>query len=303
MIFFRRLGLILLLFIALLPTLMPHPLPQRNENFSLEAISAQIPFHPEWECRPLSTEERNEVENALSQSYHYLGGGGQCFSFVSGDEKYVIKFFKQKAFATPVWMDHFALPFLINWMREKKIGKKGAKRNRAFKAFKLSFDFLSAESGLLYVHLNQTQHLQKTLSFLDDSGNEHLLNLDELEFVVQKKADLAYHVLDQLIQNNDIVGAKQAIDQLLSLNIKLYQKGFRNRDPNFRNNWGFIGARGMLIDVGRIMYCQEISDPKVYKGEILQMNSKFRFYLSNKHPELVSHFDKTIANIMNSNSD
>jgi hypothetical protein len=295
----RRLAFFSLLFIALLPVLMPHPVPKRNKGFSLEAISAQLPFHPEWEGRMPSDHEGQEVANALSQPYQFLGSGGQCFTFVSGDGKYVIKFIKQKPFEIPLWLNQFPLPFLVNWLREKKRFKREAKRNRVFTAFKLCFDLLPAETGLLYVHLNQTEHLRKALPISDAMGKRHLLNLDELEFVVQKKADLAYHTIDSLMEKKDIEGAKSAIDQLLKLNLKLYQKGFRNRDANFRSNCGFIADRAMLIDVGRIVYSQEIKEPKNYKEELLRITPKFRMYLTSRHPELLAYFDQSVVKMTN----
>jgi hypothetical protein len=297
----RKLVLFLLFFTAMLPVLMPHPLPKRTPGFSLEAILASLPFHPEWEGRASSDHEKLEVTKALSQSYRYLGSGGQCFSFVSDDGKYVIKFIKQKAFDIPIWMNHFPLPFLIDWRREKKRAKRDAKRDKVFTAFKLSFDHLSSETGLLYVHLNQTEHLNKELSFCDAVGKMHLLNLDELEFVIQKKADLAYHTLDSLMEKKDIEGAKLAIDELLLLNVNLYQKGFRNRDANFRSNCGFIpGTQAILIDVGRVVFTTEIKDPKNYKEELLRITPKFRLYLSTQYPDLLPHFDQSIAEILNS---
>jgi hypothetical protein len=294
----RKILLVLLFAIALLPALFPHPLPLKNKSFSLEAISTHLPFHPEWEGRPLKEDEKWETAQALSQPYHYLGSGGQCFSFVSADGKYVIKFIKQKAFEIPLWMNHFPFPFLIYWLREKKVIKKEGKRHRAFTAFKLSFDLLPGETGLLYIHLNRTEHLNKTLPFCDALGKTHLLNLDELEFVVQRKADLAYAVLDSLMEKREIENAKLAIDQLLSLNVKLYREGFQNRDCNFRSNCGFIDTRAIVIDVGRIIYDEEIKNPKIYKEHLRQTTVKFRHYLSTSHPELLSHFDQSIAKLM-----
>ncbi len=296
----RTVSIFLLVALALSPALIPHPLPPRNKSFSLEAISAQHPFNPEWEIRPLSHSEEEEIAKALSQPYHYLGSGGQCFSFVSSDDRYVIKFIKQKAFDIPIWMNHFPLPFLIYWLREKKLEKREAKRNRVFNAFKLSFDLLSEETGLFYVHLNRTQHLKKTLSFCDALGKTHFLNLDDLEFIVQKKADLAYNTLNSLMKKNDIERAKLAIEQLLTLNIKLYQKGFLNRDPNFRSNCGFIENGAIIIDVGRIIYSEKIKKPKKYKQELLKITPKFRFYISTQYPELIPYFDQVVEKIINS---
>ena len=298
MIFFKKILILLLLAIALTEMFYLLPLQQEKKGFSLEAISATIPFHPEWEGRTLNSDETQEVEQALLKTYHYLGCGGQCFTFASLDGKYVIKFFKQKKFALPRWIEHFPIPLLIDWLREKKTMKRVEKRNKVFTAFKLSFDQLQDETGLLYVHLNSTKHLNKILSVSDDLGAVHVLNLDGLEFVLQKKAMLAYTAIDTWIETQELDRAKEAIDQLLTLNIALYQKGFRNRDPNFRSNCGFIGSRAILIDVGRVIPSEEIKNPKNYKNELAHITPRFRQYLSKKHPELLAYFDQSLDKIL-----
>src|ERR1700722_5834233 len=282
--------ILLLLSISPLLLLIPRSPPSQNKGFSLQAISADLPFNPAWEGRPMSSGEESQVAQALLQPYRHLGDGGQCFSFVSKDDRYVIKFIKQKAFDLPVWMDRFPLPFLIHWLCEKKKGKRAAKRDRTFQAFKLSFDLLPLETGLMYVHLNKTEHLQKTLSFEDAEGNTHRLALDAVAFIIQKKVDIASETIDRLMQKGDVENAKLAIDRILALNLRLHQKGFHNRDPNFRSNCGFLKDDAILIDVGRIA---------PGKHESLKAIRKFRDYLSAKHPELLDHFDQSVAKIAN----
>jgi hypothetical protein len=261
--FLLNLGLVFLLI----------PVPKKNKNFSLEAVSAKLPFQLAWEGREQNEKEKKETETALSQSYRFLGGGGQCFSFISQDGKYVIKFFKQKAFPPRHWLS-------LNFE------KTDAKRDRVFSAFRLSFDRLSEETGMLYIHLNPTQHLHKTVLFSDISGKEHLLNLDELQFVVQKKADLANGYIDTLLARNDVDGAKDAINQLLSLSMRLHEKGVRNRDPNFRSNYGFVDGRPIVVDVGRMA-----SRKKSAQKDLRRFKEKFRIYLAKEHPELLEYFD------------
>lgn len=270
---------------------------KNEKGFSLEAISALIPFNASWEGHVLTTEERQEVEKALSQPYRDLGSGGQCFTFVSADGNYVIKFFKQKKFTLPNWMERFPLPLAIDWLKEKKRFKGEQKRDRVFAAFKLCFDSLPNETGLLYLHLNPTQNLHPQLSLCDAKGNVHLLPLDQLSFALQRKAELAYNVFEQLMTANQIDEAKHALHELLALNLTFYQKGLRNRDTNFRSNCGFIGSRAILIDVGRVVYLEEIKNPKRYKKEFIQITAPLRSFLDKKYPELLPVFDQFIADL------
>ncbi|MBS0604353.1 MAG: hypothetical protein JSS60_04855 [Verrucomicrobia bacterium] len=294
----KKTTLLSLLLLALSPLLFPLGQPKKSTPFSIEAIYAELPYHPEWEAHPLNEEEAKTVEAALSQPYHYLGSGGQCFTFASADDRYVIKFIKQKAFALPSWIQRFPAPFLIDWLKQKKTLKKEQQRARVFSAFRLSLDALPEETGLVFVHLNPTRNINTVLSVSDAKGGVHELDLDNLEFVLQKKAVLAYSFIDSLMEKGDLEGAKRAIDELLQLNVALNRKGFRNRDPNFRSNCGFIGGHAVLIDMGRMVQSEEIKQPANLKKEIKRISPRFRKFLAEKHPQLLDHFDNCIAKIL-----
>lgn len=277
---------------VLILALWPFVLTPKHLCFS-EMIRAEIPFHAEWETRIPTEKERKETAEALAQSYRYLGAGGQCLTFVSQDEKYVIKFFKQKAFFLPPWLKQLPLPYF----KEKKERKRYEKRNKVFSAFKLCFDHLPEETGLIYIHLNTTDHLKTTLTLVDRQNALKIIDLDTVPFVIQRKAELAYSTIDNRLALGDIEGAKKAIDQLFALHIHLYQKGFRNRDANFRSNCGFIQGKAILIDVGRVVESTMIQKPKNIRKEIQRITPRLRRYLQEKHPELLSYLDQSVAKI------
>ncbi len=286
----KILPLMLILLVVCPLKLMNKPA-KKKAIFSLEAINAKIPYHSEWEGHALNEEETRILGIAFGQPYHYLGSGGQCFAFVSADEKYVIKFIKQKAFAIPNWLEKFPIPWMIHSIKQKKILKKEARRNKIFSTFKMSFDFLKEETGILFVHLNATQNINKALCVFDAQGKSHLLALDDLEFIVQKKCALAYSFIDSLIQKNDRESAQRAIEKLLALNVQLFQKGFRNRDSNFHTNYGFIDEEAILIDVGRMVYDNDIKKPEHFKRELQKISLSLRNYLAKHHPLLVEAYD------------
>jgi hypothetical protein len=289
------LSLFLLTALALALFLLPEP--KKSVPFSLPAITSHLPYHPEWETRPLDGAEEKEVMTALSQPYRYLGSGGQCYTFVSEDDQYVIKFFKQKAFAIPSWVNHFPLSML----KKRKLQKKEERRSRVFEAFKLSFHHLSSETEILYVHLNRTPTWNRMLAAADKNGDLHELPLDALEFVIQRKAELIPVRIDRLMKNNESDSAKEAIEQLLDLNANICRRGFYNRDPNMRANCGFIGSKAILIDVGRVVYRETLKKPAVFRRSLLKSTRHFRKYLAAHHPQLLPHFDNCVAKILATN--
>ncbi len=282
---------------AILFGLVLRPETKSSKPFCLGAICSPLPSLQKWTCRELSEEERSQVSEALSQSYNYLGSGGQCYAFSSEDDKYVIKFFKQKSFALPKWMERFPLPFLIAPLKKAKLKKKEHQRSKVFSAFKLSLDQLPQETGMLFVHLNRTTDLGKTLCFCDAEGKQHWLHLDDLEFVVQKKAEMAFARIDTLMQSGNVSAAKEAVFKLLQFHESLHRKGFRNRDPNFRSNCGFIDNEPVLIDVGRMVYCEEMKKASERKKQWEKALPRLQKYLSVKHPELLPYMESCVEYI------
>jgi hypothetical protein len=76
------------------------------------------------------------------------------------------------------------------------------------------------------------------------------------------------------------------------------QQGLRNRDANFRSNCGFIGATAVVIDVGRVVYSEEIKKGESMKKEILRITPRFRRYLLESYSELLPGFDQAVAKII-----
>ncbi len=287
-----------LLFVALFLTLFfPRPAPKEKAPFSIEEISSSLPHDPQFEVQG-SDPHAPEVQKALTQPYRYLGSGGQCYTFVSQDDQYVIKFFKQKKFAIPAWIDRFPLPFLVQGIKQKYERKRGERRHAVYSASKLAFEHLHEETGLLFVHLNPTTSLQKSIPLTDPKGQPCLVDLDPLPFVLQRKAVLASSMIDTLMQNGEEARAKEAIDKILHLAVSFYQKGYRNRDPNLRSNFGFIGTEPILIDMGRMVVSEEIKTPANYAKELIRIAPRFRKYLAAKHPTLVPYFDQKVANVV-----
>src|SRR5690348_5271745 len=67
-----------------------------TDGFSIARITSEFPPDISWDPSPVAGVDSNEWNSALNQSYRYLGSGGQCFAFLSQDNRYVIKFFKTR---------------------------------------------------------------------------------------------------------------------------------------------------------------------------------------------------------------
>lgn len=268
---------------------------QKTNKFGLAEITSSRPFEPLFETRPLTHEEMGEVNLAIDQPYTYFGCGGQSFVFFSNDGKYVLKFFKQRHFNLPTHLN--AIPFIGKY-REKKYGKRLRKLQLDYGSYKIGFEKLFQETGLIYIHLNKTDHLKKVVRVKDASGTEHAIDLDQTDFILQRRADLVLHRIDSQMRERDIKGAKETIAQVVDLIVTRCKKGYADRDPNIATNCGILGNRAIKIDVGRFVPNAAMEKPLYFKPELYRITRPFRTWLKHHHPELVSALDEELLKVI-----
>ncbi len=257
---------------------------KQTDEFTIAKICSNLPFEEKWETRPLSQQQQTEVLHILDQKFHYLASGGQCYAFLSSDGQSVLKFFKHDRRLPAKWYPESV----------KKRQKKQRKLERDFNSYKLAFEELQDETGLLYVHLNKTRHLKQTVTLVDKLGIEHKLDLDTKEFVLQKKAELIYPYLQRLMQKGDLIQAKRVIDTLLEVIVARCQKGIFDEDAHIHRNFGFIpeSLRAVILDVGRFKKDSSRSQPEVYLKDVAAITIRFQTWLNENYPPLALYLEE-----------
>lgn len=217
------------------------PICRRPDTFSAKRAAISFRHHPEWDILPLSSPEQQHINQILSQPFRHLAGGSQSFAFESADGKYVIKFFRIKRL----------VPRPIHCFRPKKIANRQRNLHLLFNAYKLMYEKFRKESGLVYIHLNKSKDLNLTLRVTDRMNQEHLVDLDEVPFIIQEKAELLILRLMRLKGENKSKELNQTIDSFLGLVKQRIKEGITDLDPGIEQNYGFVGDRPIQIDVGR----------------------------------------------------
>lgn len=253
-----------------------------TDSFTISSISSSRPYN---EAFATSEPRKEELEKALDQKYTYFRRGGQAFVFLSEDGEYVIKFLKQRMFRPSWLLNHLPLPRLF---RDKRNWKRLDKLKRDFKSYKFAFEELHDQTGMLYLHLNPTTHLQKKLSITDRLNISHQINLDQFDFIVQKRAKEVNHYIETLMNQNRIQEAKKAIKDLIALIPLSEKKGYRDRDPDIQTNCGFIGDQAVKIDVGRFLK----KDQRYTKTQLENILEPFETWIKERHPTLLSYFQE-----------
>lgn len=257
----------------------------QTDGFTLLRISSTLSYNPLWETAPPSELEILQLKKIVSQPYSYLAKGAQSYVFASQDGKYVIKFFRQHHLRAPFWQK--ALPFD---RAKKSVQKKESKLTKDFASYLLAYRHLPQETGLIFLHLNKTSHLNLNLDLVDKLGIHHTLPLDQYEFLIQKRATLVYPALEQMMAQKQPEQAKKALSSLVHLLALRMQSGIFDKDPDLNTNFGFIGTEAIQIDFGRY----KAAAPYLDKPAILRITDHLHQWLMEKFPELDDHLRQTI---------
>lgn len=233
-------------------------------------------------------------DGLCDQSFRYLNSGSQSYVFVSEDGETVLKLFK---------FQHMRTPPIFDFLPSKgKLGEKRAKKRkvleRTLESLTLAYTEMKEEAGLLYLHLAKTNHLHKEITFTDKIGRTHTLDLDGVEFLLQKRGTLAYHAIDRWMSNGDQKTAEEAIHQLLTLAKGRCLKGIFDKDPDFSTNLGFIGTKPFQMDFGRLSHSEREKDSDVYGPEMIRITRNFEGWIAENHPNLLASFKKDLDEII-----
>ena len=234
-----------------------------TDGFTIANMSADFAYHPEWDITPLLPDEKRVLDNALSQPYTYLAKGCQAYVFQSQDGQYVIKFFKYQRFRLKPWEEVLpSWPFIESYRQEKRLHKQ-QKLERFLLSWVVAFNELKRETGLIYVHLNKSTDVKKKLSIIDKIGISHLIDLDEVQFCVQRKAEMLSDVLQRLKGEGRQAEADRLLSRVMGLLISGYARGYTDNDPALMQNTGVVDGRPIYVDIGQLVHDEEVKDPDV----------------------------------------
>lgn len=268
-----------------------------TDGFMVSNITSENTFDPRWETHPLAVNELHAIQTILKQDFRYLGKGCQSYVFASQDGQYVLKFFKYQRLRPREWIKYLDfIPFVEEYY-ENKLDFKRRKMEVFFRSWKIAFDKAQEETGVVYVHLNKTDYLKTELKIFDKMGFEHRLNLDDFEFMIQKRGSMLCDVINQYMAAGDQSKAESMLENLVRRIIAQYQRGVADNDHALMQNTGVVGGVPMHIDVGQFVYEDQVKDPQFYMQELYTKTYKFRIWLKKKHPELAEQFDSYLQTV------
>ncbi len=271
----------------------------RSTGFSIDKISSNLSYNEVWETPPLTQREQEHLlQEVLSQTYYYLASGNQCYAFISEDRQYVLKFFKMQNLFPKSWIKGLPLS-LLQRLRFVNEEDNLLFSERIFASYKDAYESLSEQTGLLYIHFNKTRDLKSKVTLIDNKGKKYLLDLDRVEFVVQRRAQKIFEYLGDLHRGQKYDELKTAISSFLKLIAIRCEKGFADQDLKIRNNFGYIGNNAVQIDCATLTRDSSMKYPLNFREEVMHVTEHLNIWARDYCPELTLYIQEEAQRIIN----
>ena len=272
---------------------------QRTQGFTLKKILSNHPPNPKWGISSCHIDELSQVRNILSQSFTYLGSGNHCYAFESNDKRFVLKFFKQNRMKTPRFhalFPSYIRPFLFE---TKKMQRHKKERENSYTSYKFAYEYLKKETEVVYLHLNKTNYLKQKIVLIDQYKQKIFIDIDTMEFLIQKKAKLCFNYLQELFEQKKEKEGLDAIISLFDIIASRMKKGFLDKDMQFFKNFGFIGNRAIEIDIGGFCLNPKPSSLESMKEEMHEIFSQIQTWTFKYYPQYEKKVTQIIENKIN----
>ena len=245
-----------------------------------------MPFYQEFQTSALSDHQLGKIHQILDQPFYYLGKGAQCYAFESKDKQYVVKFLRLDRLCPSAIFSEIHLPSFLSKYRKERLDRKFTELSRDFISYKAAFELLKDYTGLEYVQLNKNGPVDKKIKVYDKINVLHEIDLKQLQFMVQKKADLFYVGMQKILDHNQIEKAQTIITQLIDYLCLRSSLGFYDKDPDINTNFGIYDGSMMQIDVGRFRHDITRINPNIYIDDVIRVTENFQQWLEARDKSL-----------------
>ena len=250
-----------------------------TDGFTLTRVRSDFSFSPDF----VTDRQDDSLQEILSQPFHYLSSGSQCYVFKSEDGKTVLKLFKNHRF--------FNIASLFD---EKRRQKRIESFHDALTSCLFSHQNFQEHTAVFYIHLGKTTTPDFTAHLVDKLGIHHFIDLNNIQFHLQDCATSVPQHLLMLRRYRQHEEAKRALDSLLEISEKRALLGFNDKDPHLIYNFGFINGVAMQIDAVGFSKNESTDQRRFYTRETKKIRTKVMPWLKENYPEVVSHMKKQL---------
>lgn len=265
---------------------------QMTGGFSLRQMTSSLPPYPQFSVS-IDEEKKQALQACLSQPFTYIGKGCQFYAFESADHKYVLKFLKHKHLRPCTWLNFIPLPRKLRTVSDAKIERRQTRVQNLFSSCKLAYEELSEETGLLYIHLDRVPALESTVLLVDNLGRKSNIEVDQYEFVLQKRAIPVKEAFASVESEEQI---QALIQQLIDVVLARCEKGIADRDRSFVQNVAFCASEphALFIDTGQFYKDAQMRTEEAQKADLKKRLGNLRYWAERHFPEFLPLVDQRL---------
>lgn len=254
---------------------------RHSKGFATDKVSAASKKRGAIDELLVTEDEKKEINTLLDQPFFFLGKGRQCYAFVSADGQYVLKLIQHRRFN------------IKNNFNMQKAKAKKEKFQRLLTSFYLAKRDVPDETGVVFVHIKKTQAEYKNVTILDQRGNLFTVDLDDVQFIIQKKASLLKPTIVLLMHQGKVKEAKKRINEIFNLLISCAKKGVEDTDGALirNNNLGFLENSAIYIDTGKLEKRQSPTTEASLIHDMRRLRPLYK-WLKKNYPELATYYEE-----------
>jgi hypothetical protein len=164
--------------------------------------------------------------------------------------------------------------------------RKKRKLLGVFEGYRVAYAFDKEESGLIFIQLNVApDNPKRSVTIRDKIGWRHVIALQDVVFVLQKKGQTLRSVMTDLLDRDEQEVAKKRIGQILEMYVTEYNKGIYDRDHGVMHNTGFVGDTPFHLDIGKLTQNEFMKRPEVSKRDLDLVATKIGIWLEKNYPK------------------
>lgn len=253
----------------------------RVKGFCYKKIHSLYGYESRWDFGPPNGEQEALLDRIAAQPFYLLGSGKECYAFVSEDGEIVVKFFKQKHMRTQYLLNYLPLSPELRMIRNETLNRHSHRRKLLFQSYQLAYERLQDYSGVLFLHLTKTDYLKRAMTIVTPKKKKILLKLDDMEFLVQRRAFPIFHQIE----------GEETVDAILNYLSVRNERGIGDKDINCERNLGMLNGKVFQVDIGELY---PTLPRKVAKEELITATLDLKAYLERKHQKLADYLDDAI---------
>ncbi len=234
----------------------------------------------------------SEAKEILRQKFSYFAKGNQCYVFLSEDGRHILKLFKY-AENIPLWTGQIPLLNRFKPFRPSRIDHRAWKKERDALGYQMADQDWKEEAGLLFAHLAPSEGLLPPITISDKLHIEHSLDLNQVNFVLQKRGDVLHEKIKNWMESGQQERAEAALAEAVDFCLLKASRGILDDDGALHNNLGFIGEKLVQLDPGHFKH-HTFKDPK---QEARRAVRHLTSWLDENYPTLVPHVEDRLSRL------